>query len=106
MLAKIAHAFAIADQGLDKFTPLLPEIIRGEKDNFADFIGGDMIVPPAFDALHRLHLEVGWVDNVDYAKRGLPKDVQFLVVHVRLFAFLGTPQYHVVVGYWNTPRAR
>jgi hypothetical protein len=106
MLAKIAHAFAVAEQGFDKITPLLPEIIRGETDNFADLIGGDMLVPPAVDALHRLHLEVGWKEGVDYTTRGLPGDIQFLVVHVRLFALLGTPQYHVVVGCWNTPRGQ
>jgi hypothetical protein len=107
MIAKIAHAFTVADQGLNKFRPLLPSVIVGaQTDNLADFIGGDMIIPPAIETLHRLHLEVGWVEGVDYAKYGLPNDVQFLIVHVRLFANLATPQYHVVVGIWNEPRKK
>jgi hypothetical protein len=43
MIAKIAHAFTVADQGLNKFRPLLPSVIVGaQTDNLADFIGGDM----------------------------------------------------------------
>jgi hypothetical protein len=46
MIAKIAHAFAVADQGLDKFTPLLPDVVLGRSDNLADLIGGEMPCPP------------------------------------------------------------
>jgi hypothetical protein len=104
MLAKIAHAFAVADQGLNKFTPLLPRLILGRDENLSSLVGGSMVVPPAFDALHQLELEVGWIQDVDYTKAGLPANTQFLIIHIRLFSFLAAPLYHVVAGIWNEPR--
>lgn len=106
MLAKIGHAFAVADQGLDKFTPLLSDMIVGNYDTPNYLVGGNgHTETPATSMVHQLHLEVGWVDGVDYSSIG-PTDIQFLIVHIRLFAFLGSPQYHVVVGIWHKGRQK
>lgn len=96
MLPKIAHSFAVADQGLESFVPLLPNLILHGSKTPSYLVGGDLGVPEAFPTLHRLHLEVV---NAD-ARDGRSSPVQYLIVHVRLFANLGAPQYHVVVGQW------
>jgi hypothetical protein len=95
MLAKIAHAFAVANQGPEAFTPFLTDLIlRGSKTP-SYFVGGDLKVPPAVpDVAHTLHLK---------AVSGEPPGtgIQYLVVDIRLFAWLGAPQYRVVVGEWK-----
>ncbi len=95
MLAKIGHAFAVADQGLESFIPLLPKVIRGDGDAISYLVGGDSDIPapelgePGARPLINLHLHV-------YTNNGR----QFLVVSIRLFPTLETPKYHTVVGEW------
>lgn len=90
MLAKIAHSFAVADQGLDSFIPYLPDLILGKYQTPSFLVGGQMIAPPAINALHRLHL---------YCAQQQGK--QYLIVDIRLFANFGAPLYRVVVGEWK-----
>lgn len=90
MLAKIAHAFAAADAGLDTFQPLLPDFILGKSDANPNFLIGCFVqnLPAEVGALHRMHLETAQLGD----------GRRFLVANMRLFAQYGAPQYHVVVG--------
>jgi hypothetical protein len=75
MLAKIAHAFAAADAGLDAFEPFLPDFILDKSDVEPDFLIGSDDLPPEPETLHRVHLE-----TVRLA------DKQYLVANIRLLA--------------------
>lgn len=88
MLAKIAHSFAVAHLGLDSFRPLAVDVILGESHDFGDVVGGSLDVPPHVpDAGHLLVLH-WYIAHTRF----------FIVVEIRLFASIGTPTYHVVVG--------
>jgi hypothetical protein len=90
MLAKIAHAFACADSGVDSFEPLLPGFILGTDETDSHYFVGCFVrdLPPEADALHRVHLETAELGD----------GRRYLVANMRLFAKFGAPQYHVVVG--------
>ena len=88
MLAKIALGFAVAmmtPKGIS-FEPLVRDlIVRGSPTPF-HLVGGDLVAPPA--ATEPVLHELKWrLEHPGY-----------LVVTIRLFAELGTPLYHVVVG--------
>jgi hypothetical protein len=86
MLAKIGHAFAVAELGIDSFHPfLIPHIIRSELSDCDKFIGGRGEDEVVSSELHELSL-VGGPDH------------EFVVVRIRLLARLGTPTYFLVVG--------
>lgn len=87
LIAKIAHAYAVAELGLNFFKPLATDLILGKTDTLSQWVGGDWEIPKPSDALFDLKLE-----------QASSNGVNFLLVHVRLFSFFGTPQYHVVVG--------
>lgn len=93
LLAKIAHGYAVSIFGLDNFHPLLPEFIRREfatNEKWPDcynLVGGDPTEYGPSEPLHVLGWGVAPTGGVDY-----------LVVAIRLFAALGAPVYHVVVG--------
>src|SRR5262245_60302076 len=87
MLAKIAHAYAVAELGESAFWPKLRRFIRGRPMKALQWIGGDLAVPKPE---HRLH-DIQW-----RIQRTGPTN--YLVVSLRLFSFIGSPQYHVVVG--------
>ena len=88
-LAKVAHSFAAAELGLDGFTPFLRNvIINKDLTNRADFIGGGGGNEPPSENLHEIDF-----DTV----AGVNPNV--IAVRVRLFAILGTPTYHLAVGY-------
>lgn len=86
-IAKIAHAYAVAELGLGAFRPLATNLILGKVDTLSQWVGGDWEIPPPSEALFNLKLE-----QVTSNGRN------FLLAYVRLFSFFGTPQYHVVVG--------
>ena len=89
MLAKIAHAFAIAERGIASFEPILPDLILGKTDAAPYLIGGDASdTPEEYEApLHYLgHL---------YAEIS---GTMYLLISIRLFARLGMPRYHIIVG--------
>lgn len=93
MLAKIAHAFVAANMGMDSFTPLLPRLILDDSgsdlagQNLLHMVGGEAEIRPPQDLLH-------WMQFEDPTPETLP----FIVVQIRLFAFLGSPTYRIVVG--------
>jgi hypothetical protein len=89
MLAKAAHAFVVAREGLDTYKYLLPDFILGKSSAKADFLVGCIVADlPAENTLHRVSLEEA---RVACGRR-------YLTVNIRLFAKFGAPQYHVVVA--------
>jgi len=88
MLAKIAHSYAVARLGLNAFTPLLLDhIFRTGGFSPFHFVGGRDVNPSVTHALH----EIGHEEYDHDGKR-------YLIVRVRLFAYLGAPDYYVVTG--------
>jgi hypothetical protein len=89
MLAKIAHSYAVANLGLNAFTPLLPDLILGKSAVAPWLVGGDTSgsVPATQQDLHSVYLQNCMTAGVEYT-----------LVAVRLFGFVGMPRYHVVVG--------
>ena len=89
-LAKIAHAYAIAKYGADAFEPLLPPLILGETDTAAYLVGRDGSRDP--EAQPKLLHDVCRMD----ARRD--NGLSYLGVAIQLFAMIGMPRYHVIVG--------
>ncbi|MGY3235622.1 hypothetical protein ACVWZ4_003835 [Bradyrhizobium sp. USDA 4472] len=88
MLAKIAHAFVVAEMGVGAIQPfLLPIILREETSECVQFVGGIPGTEPAGQGLHELALipHQGPSGNV-------------VAVRIRLLALLETPVYFVAVG--------
>ena len=88
LLAKIAHAFAVAELGLDAFDPYLIPLIRdGATSNSVQYVGGMHHEEPPTPHLNELSL---------IPRSGRPRDT--VTVKVRLLSALGTPSYFIVVG--------
>lgn len=98
MLAKIAHALAIAELGFDGIDPELPDLLFGRNFALASYLIGcsneDLPVPDDDNLSH----QIGW---------GVyPWGDQLLVgIRIRLFARHQTPAYNVIAGVM-TPSAR
>jgi hypothetical protein len=92
-LAKIAHSYAVAERGYQdlkrNYTMFLPDYLLGHKVGHCDVVGGQPLKDPPAErgVLHTLALEDCVVQGKEY-----------LIVHIRLFAMIGTPIYHVVFG--------
>ena len=91
MLAKIAHSYAFAKCGIDTFQPMLLDLILGRAENASYLVGGDHSgqIPDQPAIMHDIY-PVGC--------RVEPSGAEYLLVAIRLFAMLGMPRYHVVVG--------
>ena len=87
MLAKMAHGFAVARYGLDSIHPFLPDVILGTNKNVTRFVGSRGEVPPKENKAFSMSMEC-----VNEAYWSL------IVSEIRLFPFLGGPDYQVVVG--------
>lgn len=90
MLAKIGHAWAVAEHGFNGFKPLLPDMIAGRSRHRLRFVGAKMtrtLLGPGERGLHVLRSQ--WWPT-PFGMR--------LVVEIQLFAELEAPVYHVVVG--------
>jgi hypothetical protein len=88
MMAKIAHAFAVAEVGLDGFAPVLQPTILSEQEDPFQFVGcQEQADLPKQSWLHEMSF-LCWEQ----------KGACYLVVKVRLLAHLGAPEYYVVVG--------
>jgi hypothetical protein len=88
MLAKIAHAFAVAEFG-HAFEPLLPRYILGQEDIGPHLVGGDPAErsePLRF--MHYLSAHICWREGTEH----------YLAVSIELFAGIGMPRYQVIVG--------
>lgn len=87
MLAKIAHAYAVAELGSEAFKPfLIPMIQDGDTREAVQYVGGIAQTEGVSTALHQ-----AWIAPY-------PADPSLLAVRVRLLACLGTPTYVVAVG--------
>ena len=98
MLAKVAHAFAVAEIGLGDLDPELPDLIHGRNLGLASYLIGrsDIHLPvPANNLGH----QVAW--------GGIPYGTRVLVgVRIRLFAAHPTaPAYTVIAGVLATGAA-
>ena len=88
MLAKIAHGMAVADYGIDGFRPLLIDVILKGDPSAPYFVGSATDrTPPSEPMKTWARTEVRSIGNKKY-----------VVAFFRLFAYLGTPVYSVVVG--------
>ena len=90
-LAKIAHAFTVAELGIASFEPFLTDMLRKrDVSDRAKVIGGGEGNEPPTDSLHEMafHTTICW-------------DASIIAVRIRLLALLGTPTYYVAVGRKN-----
>lgn len=88
MLAKIGHAYAVAELGNGNFEPLLLDLIlKKDLSNRADFIGGLNYDETPLNSLHELSLD----DHTCYRPN-------LVSVRVRFLSKLGTPTYYFVAG--------
>ncbi len=90
LLAKIAHAYAMAERDdIDHFHPVLPDTIlrKPNAPPLPYFIGGKRELEPASDQTHELGLARGETDQRI-----------IWMVPIRLFGWLGAPTYLVVVS--------
>jgi len=89
MLAKIGHAFAVAELGIDGFTPWLPDAIIGKTELQPGYlIGGLPDQLPASEYAYEIQL----------GSKEMPNNRKLVIVRIRLFADLGAPEYVVVAG--------
>ena len=91
LLAKIAHAFAVAKFGIEGFKHRLPPLIVGADGDWEDtllyLVGGDTEETQREQILHSLNHRLVSINSQLY-----------VVVTIHLFAFMGMPRYQVVVG--------
>jgi hypothetical protein len=91
-LAKIAHGFAAAEV-LDLIQPCLPQFVArrfAPDEKFPgcyEHVGGSPVMYPAEPVLHSFRLVL--ISNTGK---------QYAAVQLRLFAYLGTPVYTVIIG--------
>ena len=89
MLAKIAHARAVAEYGLDGFDRYLPAVILGEDGQWPHLIGRASIdeIDPEPGIGH-------WITIHNLR----PPNERIFIGRIRLFAAFGGPVYDVVIG--------
>jgi hypothetical protein len=98
-LAKIGHSFAVAEFGWGSFTPLPQNIdtILCRSEDVGYTVGGDMeLSPPILDAGHVVNGRI-WIR---------PLQQPLLIMDIRLFASIHTPNFHVVVGKFDLQNPR
>lgn len=86
MLAKIGHAYAVAELGLDGFEPWLPPFILGDDPPYIGKVVGGAMTPAG--------------DGSDLHAIGLDTEItpDLAVVHLRLFTDRDLPSYWIVAG--------
>ena len=88
-LAKTAHAFAVAELGMDGFEPFLNDIILNKSDDLSMYVGGTLPhdrqeVEPA----ETLRIFIGGTE-------------EFVAVYLQFYPLLDSPAYGIVVGKRN-----
>jgi hypothetical protein len=90
-LAKTAHAYAIAELGIDSFKHALIEIILNREHDISKFVGGYHGPPPPVSAPENLvNAHIG--QAVDGPGKGL------IVAALQFYPLLNSPIYSVIVG--------
>jgi len=90
-LAKIAHSYAVAELGLGGFAPMLgPVILERNPEHILHWVGSSTVDDGAGEVLH----EISMARQKQYLAGG--RDLW--MVTLRLFANMGAPTHHVVVG--------
>lgn len=92
MIAKIAHAYAVVQRGLNGFRPLALEAILEEVPTDIWYVVGGRSTPLPGNDFHRLGITEREVITRDFRRKKL------LVVMVQLFADFDMPAHEVVVG--------
>jgi hypothetical protein len=90
MLAKIAHSYAVAELGIEGFTPFLTNIILGVETRYlSHFIGGTREIPSASSDVYEVNLST--IERTGHRP--------LFMVAIRLLSDVqGMPEYRVVVG--------
>ena len=89
MIGKIAHAFAVAELGMNGFVPFLPKALIGEEPwKLGYYVGGFPDEVPRSEYINEIGLRL--VDD----NAGKP----YHAVQIRIFGDAGAPVYQVVVG--------
>jgi hypothetical protein len=102
-LAKVAHAYAVAELGMDGFYAALPPIILERDPHFVfHYVGSGGGDEPTSTRLHDLNLRRQW-QLAAFSGRG---SRELMVVRIRLFARHGLPTHYVVVGEPRGHRSR
>jgi hypothetical protein len=95
MLAKIAHSFAVAELGLENFSPLLLDIILDRDcSHIGSLIGqSETHSPETSDApsLHQI-----WIQVTD--DKSAPMTWKWVVVQIQLFKPWSDATYTIVAG--------
>lgn len=89
LLAKIAHARAAAEYGLDGFFPLNNDVILGASDDYFYTVGGHLESQPAIP---------GGDHILDLSLLFQSPRLALLIVDIRLFSQVISPAYKVVAG--------
>jgi len=92
MLAKIAYSRAVAEYGLDGFTPLALDAILGRSDDYFLTVGGSLESQPAVP---------GGDHILDLSLLFRSSRLAHLIIDVRLFSQIVSPAYRIVVGEIN-----
>lgn len=90
LVAKVAHAWTVAELGIDGFVPLLADILRNPDRNahaIQNYVGGSPFMPRD---------RRGHAVNIS---RHTVNGTTFVIADVTLFAALDAPTYRVAVGY-------
>lgn len=88
MLTKIAHAYTIAEVGINSFKPFLSTMIcRADTSNSIQYVGGLLAAEPRSKNLHEVSFD-----------SSLNTNPNIISVRIRLLAFLEAPTYYVAVG--------
>lgn len=95
-IAKIGYAYIVRQAREDTFTPIITDFIRGREpfEAYRKYVGGELKKSEPTDpkTLHELSSEIVGVNDQIY-----------VVARIRLFSYLGAPEYRVVVGTTTDP---
>ena len=89
LLAKIGFSYVVAEYGLNGFRPLTTDIILGQSDDYFFHVGGSLEVPEAIPGNDH-------VTKISLLFTSTTRSL--IIVDIRLFSQIRTPEYHVVVG--------
>jgi HNH endonuclease len=95
MIAKIAHAFAVAALGIGHFIPFLRTYICAKGAPFDGYHIASEANPYLSDAIHEIALYPSWVPNFTPIGTSWRR---VYVTRIRLFSILGGPEFCAVVG--------